>query len=244
MATTEQTVLRDIYTIAFQISPIIFKNGIVSKVPGGVLPVVALLGQLGLIQSAISTGNININDFSFQFRPMPGSDIINQSVATYPFANQRVAANATIQEPLNVSLHMIAPVKVAGGYATKLPQITLLKTLFEKHSNAGGTYIILTPAYIYVDCLMLKMTDITSGETKQDQVAWQLDYFKPLISLSAAKTAMSSLMAKQSGGQQITSNAWSGPSVGTGTSMPGAGSSFGFGTNNLISSLSKYIPGI
>lgn len=245
MATTfEQTALRDIYTIAFQVSPIILEGGMVADFPGGLLPIVALLGGLGLVQSAIAGQGVGLNDFSFYFRPMPGSTIINQSVATYPFANQRVAANATIQEPTNISLHMIAPVKVAGGYASKLPQITLLKTIFEGHNNAGGTYIILTPAYIYTNCLMLTMTDITSGETKQDQVAWQLDFFKPLISLSEAKTALSSLMSKVTGGQQVTTPSWSGTSIGTGTTMPGSASSFQFGNNSFLSSLNKYIPGI
>jgi len=240
---TEQAALRDIYDIAFQVSPIIFSGGIAAAVPGGLLPLVALLGTLGLVQKAITGGGASLNDFSFRFRPMPGSDIISQSVGTFPFANQSVAANATIQEPLNVSLHMIAPIKVAGGYATKLAQITLLKTLFDKQNNAGGTYIVLTPAYIYKNCLMLKMTDITSGETRQDQVAWQLDFYKPLISLSAAKNAKSSLMAKSSAGQPVTSSSWSGASTGTGTSMPGSGSSFGFGNQSFTSSLSKFIPG-
>ena len=108
MATTfEQTALRDIYTIAFQVSPIILEGGMVADFPGGLLPIVALLGGLGLVQSAIAGQGVGLNDFSFYFRPMPGSTIINQSVATYPFANQRVAANATIQEPTNISLTLI-----------------------------------------------------------------------------------------------------------------------------------------
>lgn len=242
----EQTAFRDIYTIAFQVSPIIFSGGLAKNVPGGLLPVVALMGGLGLIQKAVTGKAVSLNDFSFQFRPMPGSDIVNQSVATYPFANQSVAANATIQEPLNISLHMIAPVKIAGGYVSKLGVYTALQKLFEKQNSLGGTYVVLTPAKIYKDCLLLKMTDITSGETKQDQVAWQLDFFQPLISMSAAKAALSSLLAKSSSGQPVTSASWSGASTGTGTSMPGSISSFSSfgGGGNPLGSLSKFIPGV
>lgn len=234
-ATLENTIMRDIYNIAFQVSPIIFQGGIVSGVPGGMLPVVALLGGLGLIQGAIA-GTVSINDFSFFFRPMPGSTLINQSVGMYPFANQRVAANATIQEPLTVSLHMIAPVKVAGGYVTKLAQISLLQYLFEKHNNAGGTYVVLTPAKIYNSCLMLTMTDITSGETKQDQVAFQIDFIQPLISQSSAANALSSLMSKVTNGQPST-GALSGNvgSLLSGPSLPGS---------SALSGLSQYIPGL
>jgi hypothetical protein len=246
MATTENTVLRDIYDIAFQVSPIIFHNGIAKNVPGGYLPVVALLGGLGLIQSAIA-GQTSITDFSYRFRPMPGSTIINQSVGMYPFANQTVAANATIQEPLNVSLHMISPVFTAGGYATKLAQISALRTLFDKQNNSGGTYLILTPGFIYTDCLFLTMTDITGGETKQDQAAWQLDFIKPLVSVSAATNALSSLISKASSGQPVTTSSWSGPTVGSGTAMPGASSLFSgnpFSPSTGLSQLSAFIPGL
>jgi len=243
MATFTNTALRDTYDIAFQVSPIIFHNGIASSVPGGYLPVVALLGGLGLIKKAIAGGGVGLEDFAFRFRPMPGSTIVNQAVGMYPFANQSVAANATIQEPTSVSLRMIAPTFLPGGYATKLAQTAALKALFEKHNNAGGSYVVLTPANIYTDVLMTLMTDITGGETKQDQVEWQLDFIKPLVSISAAKAALSSLMSKASGGQQVTSSSWSGTSTGAGTSMPGSGGALSFGNQNFLSSITKLVPG-
>ena len=234
-ASLENTIVRNIYDVAFQVSPIIFQGGIAASVPGGLLPVVALLGGLGLIQGAIA-GHVSINDFSFFFRPMPGSTLITQSVGMYPFANQRVAANATIQEPLTVSLHMIAPVKVPGGYITKLAQISALQALFEKHNNAGGTYVVLTPAKIYDTCLMLSMTDITGGETKQDQVAFQIDFIQPLISQTSLANALSSLMSKVTNGQPTTGSLAGniGSTLGM-PSMPSAPS---------IPGLSSFIPGI
>lgn len=241
-STLQNTIFRNVYDIAFQVSPIIFHNGLASAVPGGYLPIVALLGSLGLVQGAIA-GNVSLSDFSYRFRPMPGSTMVNQSVGMYPFANQRVAANATIQEPLTVSLHMIAPVFVPGGYATKLALMEILTTLFEKQNNAGGDYLILTPAKIYQDCLMLTMTDITSGETKQDQAEFQIDFIKPLITQSEATVAMNSLMSKASGGQVVTSSSWSGAVTGSGTSMPGGfnptAGSFGSGA-----SFQNFIPGL
>ena len=166
----------------------------------------------------------------------PFSSVVTSTHDLTPFANQRVAANATIQEPLTVSLHMIAPVKVAGGYITKLAQISALQALFEKHNNAGGTYVILTPAKIYSTCLMLSMTDITGGETKQDQVAFQIDFIQPLISQVSLANAMSSLMSKATNGQPSTGSLAGnmGSSLGM-PSLPSAPS---------IPGLSSFIPGI
>lgn len=196
---------RDSYRLAFQISPIILTGGTV-----GLMPIIGLSSQvLALAQGALS-GSIGLEDFYAEYLPVPGGTVINNTIATYPFANQSVAANAIIQQPKNISMLMIAPVRDKGGYLTKLAIFTALQTALENHNNAGGTYTVMTPSYIYTDCIMTTMTDVTSGDTKQKQVQWQIDFVKPLVSLNDAANAQNALMSKLSGGQVVTSSATSG----------------------------------
>jgi hypothetical protein len=200
---------RTAYDTAFQVSPIILTGGIVSGSPGGALPIIALVGQAAAFVQGVVSNGFSTSDFYARFVPIPGATVIANTIGTYPFANQSVAANAIIQQPLNVSLQMIAPVKDTGGYLTKLAVFTAMQRSFATHNAAGGTYSIATPSYIYTNCIMTGMTDITSGETKQQQILWQLDFVQPLISLQQAQNAQNGLMSKLTGGQQ-SGNAWSG----------------------------------
>ncbi len=200
---------RDIYNLSFQVSPIIFEGGIAQSIPGGLLPVLQLLG---FAQSALLSGTVSLSDFPYYFLPiLSGTKVINQSVATYPFANNQVASNATVDEPKPLSLMMVAPVKDTGGYITKLPMFTALRDSFAQHNAAGGTYTVATPSYIFTGCIMTGVTDITQN-SKQQQIEWRIDFLKPLVSLSAASQAFSSLMKKITDGNQLASAAWSGVS--------------------------------
>lgn len=198
---------RSAYDIAFQVSPIIFTGGSVAAMPGGAMPIIALVGQAGaFVQGALAEG-LGMEDFYARFVPMPGSTAIANTVGAYPFANQNVAANAIVRQPLTISLQMYAPVKDTAGYLTKLPLFTALQQSFASHNAAGGTYSIATPSYVYTDCIMLAMTDVTGHDTAQQQVTWQLDFIQPLISQAQASSALSSLMSKMTGGQP-TARQW------------------------------------
>ena len=215
---TQADAARSAYDLAFQVSPIILTGGIASSMLGNAIPIVALVGQLaGFAQGALASG-FNFEDFYARFLPIPGATVISNTVGTYPFANQSVAANAIIQQPLAISFQMIVPVKEAGGYLTKLPIFMNLQQTLQAHNIGGGTYTLATPSYIYPSCLMTNMSDITSGETKQQQIMWQLDFVQPLISLSAAANAVNGLMSKVAN-QQVTNGQWSGQS---GVPLPGA----------------------
>lgn len=195
------TAFRDSYNLAFQVSPIIMTGGTV-----GLMPVIGLTGQLlSLLQ-----GGGGLEDFYATYLPIPGGNVINNAVGTYPFANQQVAANAIIEQPKHISLLMIAPVRATGGYLTKLAIFTSLQAAFQNHNRAGGTYTVMTPAYIYTNCVMTGMTDVTGGDTKQRQVQWQIDFFNPLISQGDAKNAQNQLMGALTGGQVVTSSSNSG----------------------------------
>lgn len=236
----ETTAFRDVYTLAFVVSPIFFVGGIASTIPGGILPFVALVGSAaGLLQGALSSGSLKISDFPAQFRPLPGTTLIRQTVGQYPFANQQVAANAVIDQPKTVSLRMIAPVNTTGGYITKLPFFLSIQKSFSTHNASGGTYTILTPAGIFANCVMLGMTDITAGETKQDQIEWQLDFEKPLISLSAAKAAMNGMMNKLSSMSPLSTSSPTGALANVGNP---AGGSLLSGLEGIIGSAAQQFP--
>jgi hypothetical protein len=217
------------YDLAFQISPIILVGGIASNTLGGMLPIIGLTGQLaGAVQGAISSGGMSTDDFFARFIPVPGSTLVNQQIATYPFANQQVAANATIQQPLNISLRMICPVKDTAGYLTKTAILTALQNSLAAHNAAGGRYHIATPAYIYTDTLLTQMTDATGGAGKQQMIEFQLDFVKPLVTQQGATSAFNSLMSKLSSGGQVTppttagTSFWSNPAVAVGSAAQSA----------------------
>ena len=208
-------VFRSAYDLAFQISPIILTGGTASGLVGSALPVLALVGDLATLLQGGSVGDLP------RYTVMAGGNLINNAVGMYPFANQQVAANAIIEQPLNISLHMMAPVNTKGGYLSKLAVFTALRTAFRQHNNAGGTYAIATPAFIYTNCLMTGMTDIT-GTGEQKQIEWQIDFVKPLITQQQAQQAYSGLMGKIANGQAISGlPAWSGPAAATAAQVPG-----------------------
>ena len=238
-STILSTALRDAYDLSFQISPIILNGGIAESVPGKMLPIIALVGQVaGFLQGAISSGSVGLNDFPIRYVPIPGGTVINNAIGTYPFANQQVAANAVIQQPTNISLMMIAPISNLGGYLTKLAIFTSLVTALTNHNNAGGTYTIATPSFIYTDCIMTGMTDVTTAETKQQQVQWQIDFTKPLISIQDAMIAFNGLVSKTASGGQMTSSDLSGANAGIGAPAQGAGGLAGMAgsVNNYMAS--------
>lgn len=191
-------------------------NGIAKFMPGGMLPLAVIteainfpLGLLG------NSSNRDIDNFFAAFMPVSGGTLIEQEIARYPFANQVVAANAVIGQPLHVSMLMICPAKNALSYYTRLAIIQALQAAIVLHNNNGGTYLVATPSYIYPNCIFRRMSDVSSGVSKQPQSAWLLEFEQPLIALGAGGT-----VASQSSMLQVLSAlgfvdsanlSWSGP---------------------------------
>ena len=195
------------YDLAFQVSPIILVGGIVASAQGGCMPIVYLYNQLDLLNN----GTTDPNAFFARYVPLPGSTLISNQVGMYPFANQAVAANAIIVQPLTLSMLMIAPVNQPGGYLTKLSTFSSLQAGLANHVIAAGTFSVATPAFVYNNLLLTGMTDVTHGENQQQQIEWQLDFIQPLLTLEGAAAAQSNLMSKVSGGASLKSPpSWSG----------------------------------
>ncbi len=204
---------RTIFQIGFEASPVILTNGIAKLIPGGMLPIVALTEAanftLGLLQGNFDQLT-NIDRFFAHWIPQSGSTLIKNEIGSYPFANQIVAANAIIKQPNNISMLMVCPVSKTGGYATKLATISAMKSTLDYHHQSGGTYTVVTPSYIYTNCILTAITDVSTGESNQAQTAWRFDFVQPLITASGANS-YSTLMNALEGGLPITGNpTWSG----------------------------------
>jgi len=157
---------------------------------------------------------------------MPGSTLISQSVATYPFANQAIAANATIQQPLTISLMMIAPINQPGGYLTKLSMFSNLQKQLALHNSSGGTYIVATPAFIYNYMLLTSVTDATpevsAEDGKQVQIQYQFDFIQPVLTAEGAQAALNGLTQRLTNGNQIAQPiGWSGNPSSSPADQPG-----------------------
>ena len=190
------------FQLAFQASPIILVGGIASGFGiDGMLPIIALTDAVSVV-NGLFFGNFptSLDQLFAQFIPLPGSTLISQQIGMYPFANQQVAANAIIVQPKAISLLMRAPVSQAGGYVAKLATFTALQAALSQHNTSGGTYTICTPAFIYDNCVMIGMQDVTAGDGKQPQVDWQLDFVQPLITTQAATQAYNSQMQQMASG--------------------------------------------
>lgn len=226
---------RSLYQVGFQNSPIILTQGLATAVPGGMLPIIVLTQGIDFLTGILTSGNPNLNldQFFAQFEPAPGTTLINNDVATYPFANQTVAANSMIAQPLRISMIMTCPARPDAGFYSKLATMSAVQTALAAHNAAGGTYSIVTPSKVYTSCIMLNMVDVSGSNTKQRQVSWQLEFMQPLITESQAKSVQSHLMSILSNQTQPNGAlAWSGQGIAssaTSSTMSAAGLPIGTG---------------
>jgi len=178
----------EIFSLANQASPIILTNGIANSI-GGYMPIIAITEAVGLreIASLATTGEMPSQYFA-NFRPVPGSTLIKNEVAMYPFFTQQIAANAQIQQPLNVSMLMVAPAGQGTPFPTKLATMSAMKSMLDVHTNLGGTYIVVTPSWIYTNCLLTQISDVSTDETNQSQWVYQWDFVQPLLTFPGFNT--------------------------------------------------------
>lgn len=243
---------RATYQLAYEISPIILTNGVAQLIPGQMLPIVAITEAASFAGNLLEgNGAPNLNEFTSHFRPLPGTTLIENEIGDYPFANQTVAANAIIAKPLRISMLMNSPANQGGGYVSKLITFSALKATLDQHNQSGGTYTILTPSYIYTNCILTNMVDVSRPDSQQPQNAWQFEFVKPLLTANEATSVLNTLMDKMQAQLpvQFPSGAptWSGaastilnPSGPVGSTIPSISSTFGGVTNlatNQIPSL-------
>lgn len=194
----------DAFRITFELSPIIMTGGI-AQFMGGALPIIAVTEALNFTDGLLSGGeDLDFDDFFAHFVALPGSSLIDQAIGKYPFANQAVAANAVIRQPLNISLRMICPARGQSGVWTKLATMMALQSTLATHNASGGTYTIATPAFFYTNCVMTGMRDTSAADSKQIQNTYQLDFEQPLLTLQDAEQAQNNLLSMITGGTPIS----------------------------------------
>lgn len=192
-------VAKEVFRTAYEVSPILLSGGIASSIPGGIMPIVTLTDGIGIVNGLLQGNGFNQDSFSSAFFPGSGSTLLAQDVSDYPFFNQATAANAVVQRPNQISMNMVRPANTIGNtYPAKLMTFTALKLALEKHNQIGGTYIVLTPAYIYTGCLLRALTDISSfsEQNKQVQSTWAFSFEQPLLTISQLDAVMGNLMNK------------------------------------------------
>lgn len=201
---------REMYKLGFEISPVILCGGIAQAIPGGMLPIVALTQSASFVTGLLG-GAINLTDldkYLCHWRPVQGATMVDYEIARYPFANQVVAANALLAQPLRVSLVMEAPVNENTGAMTKLVTMSALQSVLQAHSNLGGTFIVATPSVIYSNCILRVVRDITSGNDPLPQRSWIWDFEQPLITDNGSEQAVNNFLNKIGAGDMVTDPSW------------------------------------
>jgi hypothetical protein len=217
------------WIMAYQLSPIVLFHGIAEGIQGGGLPIISITEAQNYPSGLTGPGGaLDLDDYFANFAPLPGGTLGENQIGNYPFANQTVAANAIIAQPLLISMLMICPARQTGGYATALSKMTALQSALAQHDSLGGTYGVATPKFLYTNLIRLRLVDVSTAQSHQAQNTYQWDFIKPLLTLEEAQAAQNSLMSKLSSGSQIQGQpSYSGgaasvgqPSSLAGTSIP------------------------
>jgi hypothetical protein len=188
------------FQLSYQISPVILVGGLATGIPGGMLPIVALSQAPNFVEGLLGGSDLSsLDDYLLQFKPLQGSTLVEQKIGTYPFANQQVAANAVIRQPLSISMLMNVTARPnIGGYFTKAAVMAALAAALALHNNSGGLYTVLTPAFIYTNLVMMAIRDVSRGDSAQPQNAYQIDFTQPLVTLAQAQQAQQQLNSTMS----------------------------------------------
>jgi hypothetical protein len=199
------------FQLTYEISPIYLTGGIAGKGPGGITSLLSLVNY--------ASGS-SMDDLFAHFMPVPGSTLVENEFSQYPFANQEIAANAMIAQPLNISMHMICPVRPKMSWRTKNQILVSLKMKLDQHNRSAGTYTVLTPSSFYTSCLLKSLRDV-SGTSGQVQHTWQFDFVRPLLTVEEAESVKNNLMSKLDSGAQITAPQaqWSTPGASVGQTL-------------------------
>ena len=196
---------KSIFTSAFEIAPIWLVGGLADYV-GGYVPIT-------LLTEIVDLPGLSSKEFFAHYKPLPGGTLAKWQVAEYPFANFATAANAVVQQPLEISMLMVCPAQTGGGYLFKTAILTALQFAIQKHITTGGTFTVITPAFTYANCLLTGIRDITPAGDKQVQYMFQWDFVQPLITTSQSQSVLGGLMNKVSNGLETTATWTQAPSA-------------------------------
>ncbi|EJU6209789.1 hypothetical protein N4Z01_003295 [Salmonella enterica] len=201
---------RELYKLGFEISPVILCDGVAQSIPGGMLPIVALTQSASYVSGLMggATALTDLDKYFCHWSAAAGTTMVDYDIGRYPFANQKVAANALLAQPLRVSMLMNAPVNENAGAMTKLVTLSALQAVLQGHANLGGTFIVATPAIIYSNCILKAVRDVTGSNEPLPQRQWLWEFEQPLITESEAEQVANNFKRRIDSGDKVTGNAW------------------------------------
>jgi hypothetical protein len=176
--------------LTYQIAPIFLTGGIATGIPGSIMPMLSFTNApvgLNLAGNILPVDIKDLDEAFGAFTVLPSGTLVSQQVAKFPFANQFTAANATIREPLGVQVLMEAPMRGPNAWANKFAIMNALKATLDIHNNLGGTYTILTPAFMYTEMIMTELVDASRATNSLPQNAWKFVFERPLVALEELK---------------------------------------------------------
>jgi hypothetical protein len=185
------------FKLAFEVSPILLVDGIAANIPGGTLPIATFTESLSVVNGLLH-GEIGFSPTS-AWMPMGGTTLVQQDIGTLNFYNQATAANSVVNKPNRVMMQLTRPASTQdGGYATKSLMFTALKLALDQHNQSGGSYTVMTPAFIYTGCLLRSVVDSSgfSEQNKQVQYSWTFEFEQPLLQISQLDAVLGNLMSK------------------------------------------------
>lgn len=202
------------YKLQTQLSPIILTGGLATA-QGGAIPIISITNPLiqgitATVNSITVAGQVTgapnpqLDGTGTDYQPVSGGTLIDNQVAIYPFANQAVAGNAIIAQPLNISMSMLIPATASMPFSSRLSIMMALVSTLKIHINLGGLFSVITSVYVYTNTILRTMRDVSGGETNQAQYRWQLDFYQPLVTQQAANQAQNGLMQTLTKGTPIS----------------------------------------
>ena len=215
------TTLSD-FQVSYQLNPIVLVGGVAGT---GMTPIVSLLSSADYLYGILDNSQAtDISKLFGQFRVLPGGTLMNIEGAMYPVANQSVAANAMITNPLTISLEMIAPASATVTMSQRQSIITALKGMLDNHTALGGWYNVSTPTYIYQGCLLTSIIDQSDNEAgQQSQFRWIWNFYQPLLTEAQAVAAQNQAMAKVTNQTVDTANPPGSQPIASSISNPSSG---------------------
>ncbi len=221
------TAVKTAWDLLYRVSPILLTGGIASSLStslsaAGVLgaafssltsigiPIAAILDPISLVSGLGGNTNFSIDDLFAHFMPVPGGTLLEFETCKFPFANQIVAGNAVIQRESTISMHMECAYRGTNSIPARIAILAAMRATVLQHVTQGGLFTVFTPAMIYSNVPLLRITDISPDPT-MPQTAFQWDFEQVLITTVAAAGAASTMMSKLGSGQQ-SSGAWVEPS--------------------------------
>ena len=193
------------FALSYVISPIFFVGGIAQNTQEGYTPIISLLQPVNRLPDSFTLQSVAVphdyDNYFAHFDFPSGSTMVDFSYGQFPFANQYVAANAVIFQPIKTTLLMHCPWRQAGDAQNKQAIMASLQAAILQHANLGGTYTVFTPSLTYTNMLLSgPIRDVSSpgGSNTQRQFTWQWDFYQPLITLPEAQMAQNSQMKAQS----------------------------------------------